>query len=108
MSTTTNKNTSKKSGNTPKPEWAPGLPFQKTNYILMIIGVVVLFIGYLLLSGGKSEDSVTFSEAIFNTRRLVVAPITLVIGFLIELFAIMYRPKGGKAQEENEQSTPQA
>lgn len=97
MNQNNTKNTGKKtvaSKNAPKPEWAPGMPFKPINYLLMVVGVVILFIGYLLLSGGGSDDPSQFSDAIFNARRLKVAPITLVIGFVVELFAIMYRPCG--------------
>ena len=52
--------------------------FRKENYILMGVGVLLLILGYVLLSGGGSDDPNVFSEALFNTRRLVVAP--LVIG----------------------------
>jgi len=82
-----------------QPQWALGMPFKKINYILMVAGIIILFIGYYLLSGGGTDDPAGFSEAIFDTRRLYVAPIVLVIGFLVELIAIMYRPKV-KAEEE--------
>ena len=81
--------------------WASGMPFSKFNYILMLIGFVVLGIGFILLSGGGSEDPAVFSEAIFDTRRLIIAPITLMIGFLIEFAAIMI-----KLKPANEESTP--
>jgi hypothetical protein len=73
--------------------WAAGMPFEKINYILMIGGILVLLLGYILLSGGGSEDPTKYSDAIFDTRRLFVGPIVLVIGFAIEFFAIMYRTK---------------
>ena len=73
--------------------WAPGMPFGKWNYILMLLGMVVLAIGYILLSGGGSEDPSVFSEAIFDTRRLTIAPITLVVGLSIELASILVRIK---------------
>ena len=112
MNQNNTRNTGRKpvaSKNTPKPEWAPGIPFRPVNYLLMVIGLVVLLIGYLLLSGGGSDDPSQFSDAIFNARRLKVAPITLVIGFVIELFAIMYRPCGkcGR-QNEAEKEEPEA
>lgn len=88
-------------------QWAPGMPFKPINYILMIAGIVVLFIGYLLLSGGGSDDPSQFSEAIFNARRLRVAPITLIIGFVIELFAIMYRPCAKCAKKEGGEESPE-
>ncbi len=85
----TNKTTTK----TTKPtiSWPTGMPFDRINYILMLVGIVVLFIGYILLSGGKSEDPAAFSEEIFNKRRMVVAPIVLTVGFIIEFFAIMLK-----------------
>jgi len=67
--------------------------FRKINYILMGIGVLLLGIGYILLSGGGSEDPNQFSEAIFDTRRLVVAPIMIVAGLAVEIVAIMWHPK---------------
>lgn len=84
--------------------WAPGMPFGKFNYILMLVGFVVLGIGYVLLSGGGSEDPNVFSEAIFDTRRLVIAPITLMIGFLMEFAAIMVKinPKEKKQETSSE------
>ena len=96
--------TQKKKTTTKKQQvnWAPGMPFGKFNYILMLAGFVVLGIGYVLLSGGGSEDPNVFSEAIFDTRRLVIAPVTLMIGFLIEFSAIMIKinPK-----EENQETS---
>ncbi len=67
--------------------------FGKINYILLIAGVVVLILGFLLLVGGGSDDPAVFSDKIFDTRRLVVAPILLVLGFVIEIFAIMVKAK---------------
>jgi len=71
----------------------PTFTFQRENYILMIAGLVVLAIGYALMAGGGSDDPNVFSEEIFSTRRLTVAPIVILIGFGIEIAAIMYRPK---------------
>lgn len=67
--------------------------FRTTNYILMVVGVVILAIGFICLSGGGSEDPTVFSEKIFDTRRLVVAPILMLLGLLTEIVAIMYHPK---------------
>ena len=69
------------------------LNFGKLNYILLVVGIVVLAIGYLLLSGGGSDDPNVFNYDMFNSRRLVVAPIVIVIGLLLEIAAIMLRPK---------------
>ncbi|MCL2132227.1 MAG: DUF3098 domain-containing protein [Lentimicrobiaceae bacterium] len=71
--------------------WAPGMPFGMLNYILLVAGLVVLGIGYVLLSGGGTDNPNEFSEAIFDTRRLTVAPFVLVIGFAIEFVAIFLK-----------------
>lgn len=78
--------------------------FGKMNYILMIIGVVILFVGYVTLTGGGSEDPTQFSEALFSTSRMVVAPILMLVGLVLEIVAIMYHPRSKKNTEE----TPKA
>ncbi len=70
--------------------------FGKINYILLIAGVVVLLVGYICLSGGGSDDPTKFNPALFDTRRLVVAPLLIVAGLVVEIFAIMLRPKDEK------------
>ena len=67
--------------------------FRRFNYILMIIGIVILAIGYILLAGGGSDDPNVFNPEIFNTRRIVIAPIVMIIGLIIGIIAIMYHPK---------------
>jgi len=67
--------------------------FRTINYILMGVGVLFLALGFILLSGGGSDDPEVFNPAIFDTRRLVVAPILLLIGLIVEIVAIMYRAK---------------
>lgn len=65
------------------------MTFTKKNYILMLIGIVLLVLGFILLSGGGSDDPVnTFSTEIYSFRRLWVAPIVLVAGFVLEAVAI--------------------
>ncbi|MCQ2294498.1 MAG: DUF3098 domain-containing protein [Bacteroidales bacterium] len=67
--------------------------FGKINYIIMIAGLLLLALGYLLLCGGGSDDPNVFNPAMFNTRRLVVAPILIVLGLVAEIVAIMYKSK---------------
>lgn len=69
------------------------LVFGKLNYILMGVGLVVLALGYILLAGGGSDDPNVFNTAMFDVRRLYVAPILIVLGFVIEIVAIMYKKK---------------
>ena len=71
----------------------PTFTFGRENYILMIEGLVVLAIGYALMAGGGSDDPNVFSEDIFDTQRLTVAPLVILFGFAIEIAAIMYRSK---------------
>lgn len=77
--------------------------FGKTNYILMIAGIIILALGYILLSGGGSDDPNTFNNAMFDARRLIVSPILIVVGFIVEILAIMYNPK--KKDENIEKKT---
>ncbi|MFM8432867.1 MAG: DUF3098 domain-containing protein [Bacteroidota bacterium] len=75
----------------PKP--ANDFAFGKENYILMIVGIVVIFIGFLLMAGGGSEKPGEWNPEIFSARRITVAPLMVVAGFIIEVFAIIRRPK---------------
>lgn len=87
--------------NTAKNEKTKKAPlFRTTNYIIMAIGLIVLIIGYFCLRGGAVEDPNTFNGEIFNTRRLVVAPLLIFIGLVVEIVAIMWRPRA-KKQENN-------
>lgn len=70
-----------------------GFAFGRLNYVLMAAGLIVLALGYILLSGGGSDDPNTFNPAMFDSRRLVVAPILIVVGFVVEILAIMYKGK---------------
>lgn len=67
--------------------------FEKINYIIMIIGIVLLALGYILLTGGGSDDPNVFNEAMFNGRRLYLAPILIILGLITEIVAIMYKGK---------------
>ncbi len=67
--------------------------FDKQNYILVIIGLVVLALGFILMIGGGSDDPNVFSDSLFDFQRLTLAPILILAGYIIEIFAIMKRPK---------------
>lgn len=67
--------------------------FGKENYRLLLIGLGFLLVGYILMIGGGSEDPNVFSDKIFDFQRLTLAPILLIIGFVIEIYAIMKKPK---------------
>ncbi|HAN79331.1 MAG TPA: DUF3098 domain-containing protein [Bacteroidales bacterium] len=71
----------------------PQFALAKQNYMLLLIGLFIIVIGFALMSGGKPADPTAFSEDIFSFRRITLAPIVVVFGFLFEIFAIMYKPK---------------
>ena len=70
-----------------------GFAFGPMNYILLGVGIVLLGLGYILLSGGGTDDPNVFNAEMFNTRRMVVAPLMIVVGLVVEICAIMFRPK---------------
>ena len=65
----------------------------KENYKLMVIGLVVIVIGFLLMMGGKSDDPNVFNPEVFSFRRITLAPLVALAGFLFEIYAIMKKPK---------------
>lgn len=70
-----------------------GFAFDRINYILMGAGIILLALGYALLCGGGSDDPSQFNPAMFDARRLYVAPLLIVLGFIVEIIAIMYKKK---------------
>jgi len=70
-----------------------GFAFHKENYILLIAGLVLIVVGFLFMLGGGSDDPKVFSEALFSFRRLTLAPILILAGYIVEVYAIMKRPK---------------
>ena len=67
--------------------------FERINYIIMLIGLGLILIGYILLIGGGSKDPDVFNYDLFNFRRLVLAPIFIVVGFVVEIYAILKKTK---------------
>lgn len=67
--------------------------FEKINYKILLIGVVVIALGFILMSGGGSDDPNVFSEEIFSFRRIRLAPTTVLIGFGITIYAILKKSK---------------
>ncbi len=65
----------------------------RENYKLLAIGFVIIVIGFLLMLGGKAESPDEFSEKIFSFRRITLAPIVVLTGFVFEIWAIMKKPK---------------
>ncbi|MCB0793923.1 MAG: DUF3098 domain-containing protein [Flavobacteriales bacterium] len=68
------------------------MPFTRTNYLYLLIGLAVLVVGYVLMSGGGSGDPNVFNEEeIFSARRITVAPIVILAGYIFIIHAIMKR-----------------
>lgn len=63
------------------------------NYKLLAIGFVIIIVGFLLMLGGKSDDPAKFSDDIFSFRRITLAPVVVLAGFIFEIWAIMKKPK---------------
>lgn len=68
--------------------------FGKENYMWMLIGLAVLTLGFFLMAGGKSSDPNVFNEnEVYSTTRITIAPMLIIAGFIIEIFAIMKKSK---------------
>lgn len=67
--------------------------FDRINYKILLIGIAVIALGFLLMSGGGSDDPKVFSEAVFNFRRIRLAPTMVLIGFGITVYSILKTPK---------------
>ena len=73
---------------------AQNVLFTKENYKWMLIGLVVMALGFFLMAGGKSSNVNVFSDKdVYSPMRITVAPVLIVAGLLLEIFAIMKRPK---------------
>ncbi len=78
-----------------KPNFALG----PENYKLLAIGFVIIVIGFLLMAGGKSASPDKFSNDLFSFRRITLAPMIVLAGFIFEIWAIMKKPKNKETQE---------
>ena len=75
-------------------ETAGNALFGRDNYKWMVIGLVILAIGFFLMAGGKSSDPNVFQDKdVYSTTRITIAPILIIAGLVIEIFAIMKKPK---------------
>ncbi|HMG67391.1 MAG TPA: DUF3098 domain-containing protein [Chitinophagaceae bacterium] len=69
--------------------------FEKDNYLWMLGGIVIMAIGLILMVGGKSDDPNQFHpEQVYSTTRITIAPILILGGLVLEIFAIFRKPKG--------------
>lgn len=84
-----------KTPNKEKPKFALG----PENYKLLAIGFAIIVAGFLLMIGGKSDNPQEFSEDIFSFRRITLAPIVVLAGFIFEIWAIMKKPGKNDQQQ---------
>ena len=75
-------------------------PFSKINFIMMGVCLLLIIVGFLLMSGGGSSDQVEFNPDVFSTRRIVVGPLLTFLGFLFMAFAIIYSPRSKKGKKD--------
>ena len=69
------------------------MPFTMKNYITILVGVVMLFVGFALMSGGGEHTATEFDYSIFSFRRISLAPVVVIAGFVVVGFGIMKRFK---------------
>ncbi len=68
--------------------------FTKENYVWMLAGLVVIALGFILMAGGKSADPKVFNaDDVYSTRRITIAPLLIILGFVLEIVGIMKKPK---------------
>ncbi len=67
--------------------------FAKNNYIILIAGVLIIALGYILMSGGGNDNPAEFNDAIFNFRRIRLAPTVIFIGFGVCIYSIFKKAK---------------
>lgn len=72
--------------------------FDRMNFILLAVGMFVVIIGFILMSGGGTEDG-SFNPEIFSTMRIKVAPVICFLGFVSMIYAIMRKPKDNGSDE---------
>lgn len=78
------------------------LAFGRVNYILLAIGMVVIVLGFILMSGSGSSPE-TYNPDIFSARRIKVAPIVCLIGFVSMIYGVMYKPKEKDTQLDHQE-----
>jgi hypothetical protein len=66
---------------------------EKRNYQIIIAGIILIAVGFILMSGGRSDAPEVFNSEIYNFRRIRLAPTLIIIGLALQAYAILYRPK---------------
>lgn len=80
--------------------------FDKVNYILLAIGMAIVVLGFILMSGGSSTET-AYNPDIFSVRRIKVAPVVCLFGFLSMIYAVMRKPKDSAEEKSGDDVTEQ-
>ena len=80
--------------------------FDKVNYILIAIGMAIVVLGFILMSGGSSTET-AYNPDIFSVRRIKVAPVVCLFGFLSMIYAVMRKPKDDAEEKSGDDVTEQ-
>ena len=67
--------------------------FERSNYIILVISILIISLGYFIMSGGGSQNPLIFNDEIYNFRRIRLAPLLVILGFALALFSIIYRKR---------------
>jgi len=78
-----------------------GFALGKENLRLLMIGFLIIVVGFVLMIGGNSTDPNVFNKEIFNFQRITLAPIVVMFGFIFEIYAIMKKPGSLKSRSDN-------
>ncbi|MFY8187582.1 MAG: DUF3098 domain-containing protein [Flavobacterium sp.] len=71
----------------------PVFLFDKTNYKILVIGLLIVAVGFILMAGGASDDPNVFNEDVFSFRRIRLAPTVVLAGFGVVIYSILKKPK---------------
>ena len=76
--------------------------FAKNNYLIILVGVFLVIVGFLMMTGGGSDNPNQFNEAeLFSARRITLAPITVILGYIVVIVGIMRKSSVNQLQQPN-------
>jgi uncharacterized BrkB/YihY/UPF0761 family membrane protein len=75
------------------------MALEKENYLLLAIAFVIVVIGFLLMMGGAGDNPEIFNEEVYSFRRITLAPMVVLFGFVFGIYAILKKPRAAKREE---------
>ena len=64
--------------------------FERKNYIILVFSILLISLGYFIMSGGESQNPLIFNNEIYNFKRIRLAPLLVIFGYVLALFSIIY------------------